>query len=159
MTGGSRNRCSRVLVDGEEGREVGKRRAGLPSREEAAAKLEPNDSGVLHAGFGIPDWPSSLPVDRDSVCACMCGQLVPPSGSPEPRLFKCLARLDQQCPLFFVLRTFFPCNSSLARAAPCQLFISSSIDKEPTLRQEQCRTLVATAIMLSISWLLPYLLF
>lgn len=40
-------------------------------------------------------------------------------------------------------------------AAPSQLLVSSSINKEPTVCQEQCWTLVTTAIVWSLSGLPP----
>lgn len=57
---GGRKRYSLARVQGEEGREVWERRAGLLCREEAALELEPDGSGVLSASFGIPNWPGRL---------------------------------------------------------------------------------------------------
>lgn len=44
----------RCVWKGRKG-EVWKGRVGLPGREEAAAELEPDGSGVLSTSFGIPN--------------------------------------------------------------------------------------------------------
>lgn len=142
------------------------RKAGRWGREEQvcpAGKKQPPNLSQMTLGFctqalefqigqAVSRWTGTLYVP---VCADSWYHPVAPQNHDCSSVWP---DSINSAPSSSVLRTVFPCNSSLARAAPCQLFISSSIDKEPTLRQEQCRTLVATAIMLSISWLLPYLL-
>lgn len=110
-----------MRVEGEERREVCKRRAGLWGRDEAAPELEPSDSGVLSTSFGIPDWPgrllrSQVSVDRAPGLArplwpAGTPTSTPPAAFPEVLWFEYLAVLSQPSSsgLFSsILRTFFP---------------------------------------------------